>query len=229
MSVDKNCWAYYQTKTLGVFPYMAGVPVFRDGMLPFLYTKLKAEGKTGDLFCGDEKNMDDFVSFFNRIKTLQVLCRIKEDKDLVPVGIGWADLPRGKDGARACQCGEAFFDGASKTSDARDLARLALAYVFNALKIDVIHGIQLESNYAARNFSVRLGFKECAIVPKWHYINGELEAARIMILKKEDFIPSFEKWFEPRKLVVSEAEPGRNDPGTPLLSQAVKNYMEKTS
>ena len=38
MTLDKNCWDYYQTATLGVFPYMSGVPVYRDGMLPFLYT-----------------------------------------------------------------------------------------------------------------------------------------------------------------------------------------------
>ena len=195
MTLDKNCWDYYQTATLGVFPYMPGVPVYRDGMLPFLYTKLKEEDKVGSLFCGEEKNMDEFVSFYNRIKTMQVLCRIKENKDLIPVGISWVYMPRGKDGARACQCGEAF------SRDARDLARLAVAYAFTAMKIDVLHGVQLESNYAARNFSIRLGFKECAIVPRWHYINGDLESARIMILKKDDFIPSFEKWIETQKLV----------------------------
>lgn len=201
-------WQFYRTPSVGVFPYMQGVPVFRDGMLPFLYKKLKEENKVGLTFCGDDKSMDDFVSYFNRIKTMQVLCEIGEpinpdepdgEKRLTPVGFSWIDMPIGVDGARCAMPGEAFFDNASKRSSARDLARLALGYAMNDLRIDVFHGVQLASNIPARNFSLKMGFKEVAIVPERLYNNGKLEDARVMMLRAEEFLPGFWKWLEAAK------------------------------
>ena len=112
MTLDKNCWDYYQTATLGVFPYMSGVPVYRDGMLPFLYTKAREAGKIEMIFCGDDLNMDMFVDFFHKRKTMQVLGRIESDKTIMPVGFSWVDNPVGVDGARAALCGFGFFDDA---------------------------------------------------------------------------------------------------------------------
>ena len=202
-----NGWLYYSTKSLAVVPYMAGTPVYRDGMLPHVYFKLKEEGKVAATFCGEEKNLDAFVSYFDRIKTAQILCRVRENDTLDPVGISWLDLPRGEDGARACQCGMAFWGGATKTEDARNLARLGLAYSFEDIKIDVLHGIQLSSNLAARNFSMKLGFKECAIVPRWHFVGGVLEDARVMILDKSDFMPGFYDWRSRQELAETSQIP----------------------
>jgi RimJ/RimL family protein N-acetyltransferase len=203
MAVDINHWAYYQTKTLGVFPYMAGVPVFCDGMLPFLYTQAREEGKIEDTFCGDNLIQDAFVDFFHKRKTLQVLAEIEDDKTIKPVGFSWLDNPRGVDGQRAAMCGFCFFNNASKRDLARNLARLGLAYWMIAMKVDVIHGVQLESNVAARNFALRLGFREAAVVPKYHYSVsiGELVGARVMIIEKTDFVPAFENWFDSQKVV----------------------------
>jgi len=189
--IDNTHWSYYQTKTLAVIPYMPGTPVYRDGMLPMLYFKLKEEGKIADCFCGEEKNLDSFIAHFDSLKTLQVLAEL-EGENIIPVGFSWVSMPRGQDGARACQCGEAFFSGSSKRSSARSLAKMAVAYAFNALRIDILHGLQVVTNIAARNFSLRIGFKECAVVPSWHYIDGELVDARIMILRKEDYMPKFD-------------------------------------
>lgn len=177
-------------------PYMAGTPVYLDRMLPHLFFELKKEDKIAATFCGENKRLDDFVSYFNRIRTMQVLCRVKENLDLDPVGMSWVDLPRGQDGARACQCGMAFYGDVTRTQDAQNLAKLALAYAFEELKIDVFHGVQLASNLRARNFSRRMGFVECAIVPRWHFSDGRLEDARVMILDREDFMPGFNAWFE---------------------------------
>lgn len=192
-------WQYYGTKTLQIVPYMPGTPVYLDSMMPHLYFSLKKEGKIAATFCGEDKNLDEFISYFHRIKTMQVLCRVKENLDLDPVGMSWIDLPRGQDGARACQIGMAFFGNVTRTPDAQDLACLGLAYMFEDLKIDVLHGIQLESNYKARNFAQKVGFREIAIVPKWHYVieggNAGLVDARVMILAKEYFMYSFEEWF----------------------------------
>jgi len=191
-------WQYYGTKTLQVVPYMPGTPVYRDVMLPHLFFSLKKEEKIAETFCGENKNLDDFVTYFNRIKTMQVLCRVKENLDLDPVGMSWVDLPRGVNGARACQCGMAFFGDAARTPDAQSLSRMSLAYAFEEMKIDVFHGVQLASNLKARNFSMKLGFRECARVPRWHYMeengSGGLVDARVMILDKSDFMPEFEKW-----------------------------------
>lgn len=202
-------WRFYRTRDVGVFPYMPGVEVYRDGMLPYLYTKLKEENKVGLTFCGEEKTMDSFISYFDRIKTMQVLAEIGElvdpekpdgERKLVPVGFSWVDSPVGVDGARCAMPGEAFFDNASKRSSARDLARLALAYTMNDMKINIYHGVQLASNIPARNFSLKMGFKEVAVVPKRLYHNGKLEDARIMMLTDEDFLPPFWEWIEGKHL-----------------------------
>lgn len=189
-------WNWYGTKTLQVCPYMPNSPVYRDGMLPFLYNKLRSEGNVAVTFCGDDKGMDAFVSYFDKIKTLQVLCRVENDKTLKPIGFSWLDNPIGIDGARAARVGMAFFDGAAKTKDARDVSRLALAYAFEDLKIDVLHGLELIHNIPARNFSARLGAKQVAIVPQSLYWNGELVDARVMMITAQEYLPSFYAWFE---------------------------------
>lgn len=180
-------WQYYGTKTLQIVPYMPGTPVYLDSMMPHLYFSLKKEGKIAATFCGEDKNLDEFISYFHRIKTAQILCRVKEDLKLDPVGISWVDLPRGVDGARACQCGMAFFGAVTRTPDAQMLGWLGLAYWFEDMMIDVLHGVQLKSNVAARNFALKLGFIEVAEVPYWHYVDDKLEAARVMMLERAKF------------------------------------------
>ncbi len=137
---------------------------------------------------------------------MQCLCEVEEDKTLKIVGYSWIDLPRGVDGARAVMCGFAFFKNAGKRTSARDLGKLGLAYWFLDMQVDVIHGVMLESNIRGRNYAAHLGFRECAIVPKYHYDHekGELVGARVMVIEKNDFIPGFEEWIDSQKLV---AEP----------------------
>lgn len=203
MGITMEHWNWYGTKTLQVCPYMPGTPVWKDGMLPMLYYKLKEEDTLVDTFCGDVMNLDGFVSFFDRLKTLQVLARVTDEDKLVPVGFSWVMNAKGVDGARACECGEAFFDGAGKTPDARALARLAVAYAFCALRVDVLFGRQVVSNIAARNFSRRVGFREVAIIPKMHSIGGELVDGRLMMAEKDDFMPKFLEWRRIRQEAVS--------------------------
>lgn len=189
-------------------PYMPGSPVYLDATMPHIYASLKREDKIAAMFCGEHKNQDEFISYYQRIKTAQIACRVKEDLHLDPVGITWLDLPRGVDGARACQCGMAFFGDSTRTEDAQNLAKLALAYAFEDLKIDVLHGVQLESNMAARNFSLALGFVEVATVPRWHCVeevwDNRLEAARVMMLEKIKFMPVFNEWFEKQEPAIKK-------------------------
>lgn len=201
-----NGWPYYGTKELQVCPYMAGTPVYRDGMLPFLYYKTKEEGKIESVFCGDVINLDSFVNFFYTRKTMQILAEVEDNKDLKPVGYAWVDLPKGVDGARSAHSGFCFFNDASKRNSARDLARLGIAYWMIDLKINTLHGVLLESNTPARNFAEKVGFQECAVVPRYHYhaAAGELVGARVMVLNDTEFLPEFEKWREHNPVAPSE-------------------------
>jgi RimJ/RimL family protein N-acetyltransferase len=89
-----------------------------------------------------------------------------------------------------------FFGGAGKRGTAQSLAKLALAYAMVALRINVLLGEQVYSNYAARNFALRLGFKEVARIPNRHVIDGRFEDGRVVMLKDDDFLPKFFEWKE---------------------------------
>lgn len=191
-----NGWAWYGTKSLQVVPMMPGTPVYRDGMLSTLYYETRKEGKIDTVFCGDDLTHDQFIAFFEKRKTLQVLCRVEDDKTLKPRGYCWVDNPKGVDGARSAMCGFCFFGDVTEDSAARDLGWLGIAYWMEDLQIDVLHGIMLEANIPARNFARKLGFVEVAVVPDYHYYNGELTGARVMMLRKVDFWERFEQWRE---------------------------------
>jgi len=203
MTLDKNCWDYYQTKDLAVVPYMSGTPVYTDEMLPFLYQKTREEGKIELTFCGDILNLEKFVAFFVKRGTMQVLAEVEDDKTIKPVGYSWVDNPRGVDGSRGALVGFCFFKNSSKQESARNLGRLALGYMMNALRIDVLHGILLEENTQARDYCIRLGGREVGVVPRYHYSAsaGQLVGARVMIIEKETYLPEFDKWFETQKVV----------------------------
>lgn len=196
-------WQYYGTKELQLVPYMPGTPVFRDGAMSTLYYETRREGKIETVFCGDDLNHDQFIAFFEKRKTLQVLCRVEDDKALKPRGYCWVDNPKGEDGARSAMCGFCFFGDANDDGAARDLARLGIAYWMVDLKIDVIHGIMLESNLGAKNFAQKLGFKECAVVPSYHFFQGELVGARVMMITAEEFLPEFDRWREQNPVAVT--------------------------
>lgn len=194
-----NGWTYYQTKDLAVVPYMEGTPVYRDGVLSHLYYRTKEEGHLGRVFHEDGFNHDKFIAFFERRHTLQVLCHIREEGTVVPVGYSWVDNPSGIDGERAVLCAFCFFKDAKRTC--RDLGRLGLAYWFTDLRIDILHGVILEWNTPAVNYAKHLGFKEVAYVPKWRYVDGKLTGVRVVQLEAQDYLPGFEAWFETQNRV----------------------------
>ena len=183
--VPMKGWPWYGVRDYQVIPYMASAPVYVDGMMSHLYYKTKEQGLIEKTFCGEAKNHDQFCFFFESLKTMQVCCEVTAENKLVPVGYTWVSNPKGADGARNAQCGMCFFSGAGKRVSARGLARLALAYAMIDLRINVLHGIQVVDNIPARNFALRLGFREIGIMPKFHYIDGRLEDARVLMLVDE--------------------------------------------
>ena len=189
-----NGWLWYGVPGLQVCPYMPGCPVYRDGVLSALYYRTRDEAKIERVFCGDSLNHDQFISYFERRKTLQVLCRVEENKDLTPMGYSWIDSPKGVDGARSALIGFCFFREGRRVCV--DLGRLGLAYMFEDLKIDTLHGVLLESNLPAVRYADRLGFEECGVVPDYHFHEGRLEGARVMYLRKREFWDRFVEWRE---------------------------------
>jgi hypothetical protein len=202
--MDSQNWLWYGTKDLQLVPFMPGTPIYRDGVLSTLYYSTKEEGKLKTVFCGDELNHDQFIAYFQKAKVLQVLCRVEANKDLKPRGYCWLDNAKGVDGARSAMCGFCFFGDATEDAAARDLGMLGLAYWFTALRVDVIHGIMLESNIPGRNFAQKLGFTQCAIVPSYHALDGKLVSARVMICDEAGWMPMFEQWREQNPVAPSE-------------------------
>jgi L-amino acid N-acyltransferase YncA len=188
-----NGWDFYQTKDLALVPYMRGTPVYKDGVLPYLYSRTKEEGKIGRVFHDDLFNMDAFVAHFEARKTVQLLCRVERDRELKPLGYCWVDAPSGVDGARGAVCAFCFFREATRYC--MDLGRLGLAYWMMDLGIDILHGVILDWNTPAINYAKRLGFRHVASVPKWRYVNDRLTDVLVMQIEKTDYQPVFESWF----------------------------------
>ena len=193
-----NGWAYYQTKELAVVPYMPGTPAYNDGVLPDLYLRTKAEGNIERVFHEDGFGMDAFVAHFHKLKTLQLLCRVKDDKTLVPMGYCWVDMPSGVDGSRSAIAAFCFFKEARRVC--LDLGRLGIAYWVIDLCIDILHGVILDWNLPAVHYAERLGFRQVARVPNWRYVNGLMTGVRVMQMEKADFLPGFNEWFEGKRL-----------------------------
>lgn len=191
-----DSWEFKTNKAV-VAPFSPGQPVYVDGMLSTLYYKTKEAGMIEKVFCGDNPGHDQFIRMFDESKkVLQILCELKhageKEERIVPVGYSWVELPKGVDGARAAMCGFAYF---KRSRVMRDLGLLGAAYWMKGLKIDVVHGVMLESNLAANKYAEAVGFKETAIVPKYHFDQGELVGARVMILEAETFLPQYEEWY----------------------------------
>lgn len=199
-------WEYMTLKAC-VLPFSPGSPVYVDGMLSTLYYESKKAGIMEHVFCGDNPNHDQFIRMFDESKkVLQILCEIKDsgkkEERVVPVGYCWVELPKGTDGARSALCGFAFF---RKSRYLKDLGLLGLGYWMNGLKIDIVHGVMLKDNLAARDYASHLGFKEAGVVPKFHWYQGSLVDARVMVLEKAEFAGPFDRWLKDQKLVAEPA------------------------
>jgi hypothetical protein len=187
-------WEFKTSKAV-VAPFSPGQAVYVDGMLSTLYYRSKDAGILDRVFWEDV-NHDKFIRMFDESKkVLQILCELKhageEEERIVPVGYSWVELPKGVDGARGALCGFAFF---KRSRVMRDLGMLGAAYWIKGLKIDVIHGVMLESNSSAKLYSEAIGFKHIATVPNYIFYQGKLVNARVMMLEADSFLPRFEEW-----------------------------------
>jgi hypothetical protein len=193
----------FMTDKAAVVPFIKGTVVYRDGMLSTLYYKSREAGLIERTFCGDNPDHDHFIRMFDESKKiLQILCEVEhageKTENVIPVGYAWVEASKGVDGARAAMCGFCFF---RRSRYLRDLGMLGLYYWMKGLKITDLHGVMLEPNKAAISYALKLGFKKTATVPRFHFYNGELVPAVAVLIESKDFLPVFEKWLEPKKLV----------------------------
>ncbi len=193
-----STWDNWEFKTdkVVVAPFAPGQTVYVDGMLSTLYYQTREAGVMENVFCGDNPSHDQFIRIFDESKrVLQILCEMKnageETETITPVGYCWVELPKGVDGERAAMCAFAFF---KKSRYIFDMGMLGIAYWMKGLKINVLHGVALESNKAAAKYSDMLGFKESAIVPRYHFHEGKLVPARAVSIDDRDFLPRYEAW-----------------------------------
>lgn len=192
-----NGWPY-MTKKAAVIPFCPGTVVYVDGMLSTLYYETRKAGAIEAVFCGDNPSHDQFIRMFDESKkVLQILCRVKEQgteqEKAEPVGYCWVEIPKGVDGARSALCGFCFF---KKTRLIYDLGMLGIAYWMEGLKINVLHGVMLESNNAALGYAKGLGFHEVCVVPEWHFYQERLVGACVTYLKDDAFLPVYRQWRE---------------------------------
>jgi hypothetical protein len=196
----------YMTKSAAVVPFSKGTIAYRDGMLSRLYYGTKEAGLLSVTMCGDEPNHDEFVRLFSPDKkVLQILCEVKdqgtEQEIATPVGYCWVDKSHGVDGQRAALIGFCFF---KRTRQLRALGLLGIYYWVNALKIDVLHGVMLETNFPAQDYAVKLGFKMSGHVRDYHFHNGHLEGAVVVTLRARDFLPTFKSWYEQNRVAKAD-------------------------
>lgn len=188
----------FQTKTATVVPFSPGQIVYVDGMLSTLFYETQKAGRLETVFCGDLPNHDQFIRMFApEKKVAQVLCEIRGDSTVKPVGYCWVEMPKGEDGERAAMCGFAFF---RPSREMFNLGRIGIAYWMKFLKINVVHGVMLESNFLALKYAVKLGFTISAEVPRYHFHKGKLEGARAVTLQDVDFLPNYERWYEQNRV-----------------------------
>lgn len=190
------------TKKAAVIPFSPGTVVWVDGMLSTLFYRTKALGRIKTTFCGDSPDHDQFIRMFDPSKkVLQILCEVENqgtpEEQCHPVGYAWIEVPKGVDGERAAMCGFCFF---KRSRYMYDLGMLGIYYWMDGLKINVVHGVMLESNLPAKRFAEKLGFVTTAVVPKFHSLEGKLVSAREMMVEDSDFRPVFENWFESREV-----------------------------
>lgn len=181
----------YKTEDIVVLPYSPGSLVYSDGMLSALYYATRDRGRIEPTFCGDLLNHDEFVRSFDPAKKVtQILCELDGPR-VMPVGYAWLEAPKGKEGHHAALCGFCFM---KRTRHLHDLGLMGIEYWVDALKIDVIHGVMLNSNLPAISYACKLGFDLVATVPKFHFYRGELVDAAVVTLTAAKFRQVHSAW-----------------------------------
>ena len=176
----------WQNKSVILIPYDGtATRSFPEDFLVSQYFRMRDDGALGKVFPHvGVLGLNQFVNYLSNKPMVVVLSK----PTYTVAGFGWLWEVTGTDGARRAIVGFAFHRGAQGTQQTRDGARLALAWWFTELNIDVVFGSILASNRIAENFSRKLGFEVVATIPNW-FVNGDqFEDARLVTLTKVGFL-----------------------------------------
>lgn len=175
----------YRTERVHLSPYSS--EAFDELFLPRLYLKTKEEGLLDLIFPGwhSKMTLPDFVDYLNARQQGFVVATLRPDYPVV--GYGWLNEIEGVNGARKASFGFCFFREYHRSEEIRDLARLALAYWFKEIDLNVLYGATLFSNRPAIKFSQEMGFHQIGLAPKFFVKGNRMDDAWIVVLEREDF------------------------------------------
>ena len=173
----------YQADRVHLSPYDSRA--FPEDLFVTLYHLAKP--MLGLIFPGWNTTMTlaDFVGFMNTHQKGMVIGVLKPDWKVA--GWAWLNEIEGVSGARKASFGFGFFRKFHRTPEIREISRLALAYWFEQIGIDVLYGATLRRNYAAIRFSREMGFNQIGVAPKFFVKDGKMEDAWLVCLERGDF------------------------------------------
>lgn len=172
---------------------------FPEGYLGLIYQKLKGDrysnrnpngtGILESLFFGMDISWDSITSYLS--KTPLVIMGRWDGEEFTPAGIIFRTVTVA--GGKGIMAGYAFFREYWGSVDAEALGLLGLAFMFQELKLEVVHGIRYEDNHQTKHFLTRFGFKDTGFHPRWEMKKGVLVPCVTSCLLREDFEAYVEK------------------------------------
>jgi hypothetical protein len=103
------------------------------------------------------------------------------------IGFGFLFGVEGEGEFRKSQVAMVGFRPFWRTPEIRQLARLALRWWFEELKIGVLFGTVLASNAVVVNFARKLGFTKVALLPKFYCRPGGFDDAFMVTLTRDQY------------------------------------------
>ena len=183
---------YYQTDQVILLPYFDHRGAFPEDFLVHLYSQMMEDGLLETVFAGMSRvTLNKFVVYLSSHPTV-----IYIEKPGNVVGFGWVAQSEGIDGARKASFGFTFFRKYWATKRVRDLCWFSLRWWFTELKVDVLYATSLRSNRLATNFSRIFGFNRIGDLPMFFQKGDSLVDGTLICLKRYDFDPLYEQWYE---------------------------------
>jgi hypothetical protein len=179
----------YQTAETILLPYIKSK--FAPDLMEQLHRRLIADDTLTTVFSG-MPNAHDFSAWHGYLSKLPVVLYVRKPDTIL--GAGWLAQAEGTAGQRKGAFGFWFFRSAWGTQYVRDLCWLSLRWWFEEMDTVILYATSLKTNRLAVNFSRNFGFCKLCDLPLFFLQGQKLVDATLIVLKKTDFDPLYEKW-----------------------------------
>lgn len=152
-----------------------------EQMLALFYLRMEQDKRLDLVFHSGVPRLSWFLDKYQEIDT--VGCYENTELGIQLRGMGWFNGTTEIGNYRKSEAGEAFVKGVKPTNTLR-FCQMMLAWAFNQLDADVIHGATPVPNRAACLFMQRLGFEHATIGGYFSW-RGSLCSAEISWMTKE--------------------------------------------